>query len=422
MPSVFRNSRSPVSLLGAVGSGGRVSVVVAMVAVVAWLAAACSPAMAAFSGRNGVLVVQPPADGSGLMLVNASNGRARAVCTNGILCGHPASPRWSPDGRSIVFVDSASHRPVVVAEDGSCLWCLLGSPLTTLTGGGAAFAADGAAVTLARSRGLWETRLDGSSERRLLAGSVDDAVWSPVGLVALVRGGAISVGPPAQGKLRRLAQGTAPSWSPDGTRIAVVRGGWIWLVGVASGAQRRLVRGGAPAWSPDGRSLAFIAPGGLVETVGVSGGRPHPVGAVKGVAVDWQPLPVSRSHECVLQKGDQLIASTAEAVVYRNPPVSDPFVDYTAYACLRAVDRPVTVPVSCCITERGVGIRRLVVAGRFLAVSYTWGGSGGSGTALDQYDLANGKGTRLLAPEWGSLANRASTPWRSTRAGSAQRA
>ena len=173
------------------------------------------------------------------------------------------------------------------------------------------------------ARAAWRAVADAPGwelERRLLAGRIDDAVWSPVGMVALVRDGVIWVGPPARGKLRRLAQGTAPSWSPDGTRIAVVRGGWVWLVGVASGVQHRLVRGGAPAWSPDGRSIAFIAPGGLVEIVGVSGGRPHPVGAVKGVSVDWQPLPASRSHAVRAAQGRPADREHTEAVVYRNPP------------------------------------------------------------------------------------------------------
>ena len=391
---------------GVMGSGGRLALVVGMVSVVAWFAATCSPALAAFPGRNGVLVVQPPASGSGLLLVNASSGSARTVCANALLCGQPGTPRWSPDGRSIVFVDAVSRRPVILAQDGSCAWCLLGSPLTTLTGGAAAFGADGTAVTLAGSGGLWQTRLDGSSERRLVGRSVDDAVWSPVGMVALVRAGVIWAGPPVEGKLRRLAHGTAPSWSPDGTRIAVARGGWIWLVGVASSVQRRLVRGSAPAWSPDGRSLAFIGSGGLVEIVAASGGRPHPVGAAKGVSVDWQPLPASRARECALPKGAQRFASTSEAVVYSRPPIKgvpQPPDGFTVYGCLRAVGRRVKVLYSCCLTERGTFIDRLLFAGRFVAVSYSWGGSGGSGNAFEWYDLADGKGTQLFSGEKGDF-------------------
>ena len=112
---------------------------------VAVIGVCASPAWGAFPGRDGDLVV---ATGGGLELVVPASGAARSICTSVVLCGHPAQPSFSPNGRAIAFVDAASHRPVVLAADGSCLWCLLGARLTTLIGSEPAFAAGGQGVTV----------------------------------------------------------------------------------------------------------------------------------------------------------------------------------------------------------------------------------------------------------------------------------
>jgi hypothetical protein len=107
---------------------------------VAVMSVCAPPAWGAFSGRDGDLVV---ATGGGLELVVPGMGAARSICTSVVLCGHPAQPRFSPNGRAIAFVDAASDRPVVITADGSCLWCLLGAPLTTVTGSEPAFTVGG---------------------------------------------------------------------------------------------------------------------------------------------------------------------------------------------------------------------------------------------------------------------------------------
>lgn len=56
----------------------------------------------------------------------------------------------------------------------------------------------------------------------------------------------------------RLAQGGAPSWSPDGLQIAFVGSGGISVIGVDGSNLRILASSGsAPAWSPDGSQIAF---------------------------------------------------------------------------------------------------------------------------------------------------------------------
>ena len=209
--------------------------------VVAVVGVCAPPAWGAFPGRDGDLVV---ATGAGLELVAPGTGVASSICTDVVLCGHPAQPSVSPNGRAIAFVDMVSRRPVVIAADGSCLWCLMGAPLTTLTASEPAFTPGGQAVTVARN-GLWSVSLTGGRARRLLRGPVQSAVWSSRGLAAVVRGGWVWVGRAGRGKVRRLARGRSPSFSPDGARLALARGGYVWIVRVArwqraaAGSRRR---------------------------------------------------------------------------------------------------------------------------------------------------------------------------------------
>ena len=276
------------------------------------LGVCASPAWGAFPGRDGDLVV---ATGGGLEVVVPASGAARSICSGVRVCGHPAQPSFSPNGRAIAFVDAASHRPVVVGADGSCLWCLPGARLTTLIGSEAAFTPGGEGVTVARN-GLWRVSLTGDGARRVVKGPVNGAVWSSRGLVALVRGGWIWVGRPGHGKLRRLARGRSPSFSPDSGRLALARGGYVWIVRVADDSERRLIRGRAPAWSPRGRQIAYIAPRGAVEIVAVHGGRPHKVGSVRGTALDWQPIPTFAKRACKPPAGATVLASNRDAVVF----------------------------------------------------------------------------------------------------------
>ena len=112
------------------------------------LVVAAAPARAAAPGHDGDLVV---ATGNGLELVAPGTGATSPVCTDVALCGHPAQPAFSSNGRAIAFVDTASGRPVVIAADGSCLWCLMGAPLTRRTGSEPAFTPGGQG-----GHGRWE--------------------------------------------------------------------------------------------------------------------------------------------------------------------------------------------------------------------------------------------------------------------------
>jgi hypothetical protein len=351
-----------------------------------WLVVGAVPARAAFPGRDGDLVV---ATGTGLELVAPGTAAATPICTDAVLCGHPAQPAVSPNGRAIAFVDTTTGRPVVIAADGSCLWCLMGAPLTRRTGSEPAFTPGGQGVTVA-GNGLWSVSLTGGRARRLLNGRVDGAMWSSRGLVAVVRGGWIWVGRPGHGKLRRLARGGSPSFSPDASRLALARGGYVWIARVGGGRERRLVRGGAPAWSPDGLQIAYIGAGGAVEMITVDGGRPRHVGSVRGTALDWQPVTPSAKPGCKPPGGAVVVASDSQAVVF-SPRRSE-----HVYGCLTALGRPQLLLNASRAYPPFDGVIAVRLAGRFAMLEPDYENQYGQGNKeVTLYDLSTGTATRL---------------------------
>jgi hypothetical protein len=133
------------------------------------------------------------------------------------------------------------------------------------------------------------------------------------GKVAVVRGGTVWAGLP--GKLRRLAVGSEPSWSPSGSAIAATQGGWVVIIGARGGRVRRLARGSAPAFSPDGRSIAYVAPDDRLMIIPARGGHATAVGHIRALSVDWQPKPRGPNPGCAAPPGSTVMASTSSAIV-----------------------------------------------------------------------------------------------------------
>ena len=98
----------------------------------------------------------------------------------------------------------------------------------------------------------------------LLAVGPGGAGSGPQGL-AFTRGGAIWLARPDGSAALPLAlRGSAPDWSPDGTKLAYVSGGVgresIWVANADGTGAHRLTNGRrdlAPEWSPDGTRIAF---------------------------------------------------------------------------------------------------------------------------------------------------------------------
>ncbi len=265
--------------------------------------------------------------------MNSRSGDQRRVCLSGGVCGSLRSPRWAADGRAIALTSPGGVE--LIYPDGSCLDC------QAFPGNRPAFTEDPALLTAVLNGALVRYGSDGLPKATVLGTGVSDAVWSARGQLAAVRFGRVWVGAP--GRLRSLGRGTSPSWSPDGSRLVVDRHGWVTVIAADGRVVRRLARGSSPAWSPDGRSIAFFS-GGYLRVVPAPGGRVRRVGHVRGVAVDWQPLPSKPVVGCVPSPGSTTIASSATAAVtadsIKNPnPLGYGFPIPAYMGCLRSSGR-----------------------------------------------------------------------------------
>jgi Tol biopolymer transport system component len=187
-------------------------------------------------------------DGYWRIFVANADGSGKRGLTSGP--GDDFAPAWSPDGRLIAFVST---------RDGHA--------------------------------GIYVMNPDGSNQTRIVSSGLSPVVWSPDSArIAYIRGSYFSWedGPPhgevlivsadGSGAARSTSQiaWSAPSWSPDGTRLAFSgpgpnrRGEAIYTMSADSPEETRLntpldffqgplgdVTTKDPSWSPDGERIAF---------------------------------------------------------------------------------------------------------------------------------------------------------------------
>jgi TolB protein len=338
------------------------------------------------TGTYEIWTVQP--DGTGM--------RQLTTCRSAEVSFGCVEPRWSPDGRRIVYaeVEPTSARILVMNADGSDQHVIFTAPPE-----GYAFdptwSPDGThiAFTLKDPEtgddDIWTMNAAGGELRRLTDSPEGDgeAAWSPDGSAIAFEthrtgNGEIFLMNPDGSNPRQITEEAAddfrPSWSPDGTHIAFasqrhsgVGRSSIWVMR-ADGADPVEVAYAPgridhyPAFSPDGTRIAYMSAtainGEEIWTVNADGTDPRQLTFNAGKTdenPDWQPLPVTPS----LPLGPPAGATPGPAVTPKAK-ARPGALDVPRFAWVGRGSRLLRLTVGCSGDEACDGVLRLRAGGR----------------------------------------------------------
>ena len=213
---------------------------------------------------------------------------------------HDEGPDWAPNGRALVFASDVDENH---ERYGLVLQPLRGKP-RVLVRSGPAEESDSAGIDSPRwspdgrwiayvngedavlKNGLWLVRPDGKRRHRLAAGTVGSPGWSPDGrLIAYVAYDdagypvELRIVDPSGGRRQAFATDSGLyDWSPDGMHFAYENGSDLVVAGLDGAESARVslkdLRLDWFTWSPDGRLLLLQA-SGQIWAVGSDGKGLH---------------------------------------------------------------------------------------------------------------------------------------------------
>jgi len=314
-------------------------------------------AQAAFPGINGVIACQTNRTGNNEIFAFNPAGTELAPVN---LTNNPASdarPRYSPDGRTIVFESnrSGSVELWLMNSDGSNQRRLTFSPASGHGNGAANFSPGGDQIVYQTTRtpgnsfDIWRIDVDGTNDTPLVTSPVEDSLpsWSPNGDKIAFSTRQVDpatdvhlINPDGTGSVditNSPGEDSWPVWSPDGTMIAFHSrlhdpvGEEIYRINANGTGRTQLTTNPPPTnssafdifpfWSPDGTRIGWNSgraggPDGFGEIYTMNASDGSGVQRITNNPAadqrcDWQPLcTIYGSGRIIGTPGDDIICGS----------------------------------------------------------------------------------------------------------------